>query len=490
MGSALPDGILRFAEELELLPDSGVVLVCVSGGADSMCLLEALLEISGERGFTVSAVHYNHGLRGEESLRDESFVRDYCRMRGVTLYSGSGDVKGYARSHGVGIEEAARDLRYEFFYDIAVKIGATRIATAHTADDNAETIIMNLARGSGAKGLSGIPPERPIFQYMEETTPTGGTIPTGETTPTGGTQKRSLTVIRPMLRASRDDVLLFISNRGIPYVEDSTNCLDVYTRNMIRHKVIPVMKEINPRFIDAIKAVSELSRADEEYLSGLADNFIENFCVPHTAINPVSISVDARELFALPLAIAGRVVRKICAGNLSYRHVEAVLKLCGRSDPSASLSLPGMTVYREYGRIVFGLEQEENNGGFEPIYPVDGEAMMIPCSGLKISCKLTAYNGTINKSLTSFLFKSNDLCGKMTVRSRREGDAIRLADQNCTKTLKKLFIERHIPARKRSIIPVIADDEGVLAVYGIGMGNRAVPEPGDLAVLIDFEEIE
>ena len=111
----LLDGILNFADELELLPDSGAVIACVSGGADSMCLLEALLDISCERGFSVITAHYNHGLRGEESLCDEEFVRDYCLARGVLFYSGSGDVIGYAKEHGVGTEEAARDMRYAFF---------------------------------------------------------------------------------------------------------------------------------------------------------------------------------------------------------------------------------------------------------------------------------------------------------------------------------------------------------------------------------------
>ena len=497
--------IMKFADAFKMLPDSGVVLVCVSGGADSMCLLEALLEISSMRGFTLNVAHYNHMLRGEESERDEAFVREYCMVRNIPFYCDSGDVKAYAKIQGVGIEEAARNMRYGFFYNTAVKIGATRIATAHTADDNAETIIMNLARGAGANGLSGIPPKRDVlYTDGRNESELGGCFISS----VAGTSEYDLAIIRPMLQVSKDDVLSFLSNRGITFVQDSTNNLDAFTRNKIRHIVMPVIKEINPRFNEAATAVAEISRADEEYLSTIADRFINAKCshqplaTSHCGLQgnipsllgcepqpTLDVSADIGELLGLPFAVSGRVIRKLCGGNLSLRHVKAVLELCRQEDPSACLSLPRMTVYREYGRVVFGSNIKKIKDSFEPIYPRDGECIKIPIIELKMSCKTVVYSDTINKSFTSFLFKYVDLCGRMTVRSRREGDFIRLYGQNCTKTLKKLFIERRIPIGKRELIPVLADEDGVLAVYGIGMGDRAVPEPGDLAFQISFEEI-
>ena len=438
---------MKFADEFDMLPGAGIVLACVSGGADSMCLMEALLDISRARGFTVSAAHYNHGLRGDESDRDEEFVREQCAARDVFVYSEKGDVRSFSEKHGISLEEAARDMRYDFFYATASSIGAKRIATAHTADDNAETMIFNLTRGAGAAGLSGIPPKRGI-------------------------------VIRPMLRLSRDDVMLFINGRNIPFVEDSTNDLDVFTRNRLRHAVIPVLKEINPRFEESAASAAGLLRADDEYLSGLADIFITE----HNAA-----PLEARELLALPFAVSSRVIRKLYGGNLSHKHVKTVLELCARGGPPASLSLPGKTVYVEYGRVVFGRAAASNE--FDPVCPAIGECIEIPAIGLKITCKSVICGDRINKSFTSFLFKSADLCGKMTVRSRREGDTIRFIGQNGAKTLKKLFIERRVPARERLLIPVIADDAGVLAVCGFGTGCRAVPQPGDPAFQIDFEEI-
>ena len=454
--SRLMNKILEYSEEHEMLPESELVLICVSGGADSMCLLEAMRHISYERGFTIAAAHYNHELRGEESDRDETFVMEICEGHGIPFYSGRGDVAEYAKKRGLGIEEAARDMRYEFFFDTAEKLNAEKIATAHTMDDNAETMLINLARGAGANGMSGIPPVRD-------------------------------TVIRPLLRVSRDEVMAFIAEREIPYVEDSTNSLDIYTRNKVRKEIIPLIKEINPRFNEVASTAAELFRADEEFIVDIADLFVLERCIGLTA--------DAADLAVLPFSVSSRVIRKLYDGNLSFNHVKDVLALCAGENPSASISLPGMVVYREYDRVIFDKEPKNGVDEFAPVYPTVGNSFIILGLGLKITCISIVCSDSmcasrINTSFTNFLFKSVDICGKMSVRPRREGDFIKLQGQSCTKTLKKLFIEKRIPVRKRSLIPVISDEEGVLGIYGLGAGDRAIPEPGDLAIQIVFEEIQ
>ena len=442
-----------------MFPSSGAVLACVSGGADSMCMLETLAEISQTRGFTVCAAHFNHMLRGDESARDEDFVREYCARCGVPVYSERGDVSEYAHTHRTGVEEAARVMRYAFFYAAAKKAGAGRIATAHTADDNAETVLMNLIRGAGAAGLSGIPPVRGI-------------------------------IIRPMLRITRNEIISFLKERGVTYVEDSTNSLDIYTRNKLRHSVIPAITQINPSFIESAAAASELARADEAFLSGLAETFISEHCQA-TSIT----SVNAAELAALPAAISGRVIRKLGGASFSRRHVMSVLNLCGMSGSNASLSLPGMTVYAEYGRLVFIKGGGDRGSGFSPVTLGDGCSEPLEPLDLTVSCKMVICDvvfpeifNRINKSFTSFLFKYTELCGKISVRPRRQGDSIKLYRRNGTKTLKKLFGEHRIPARERANIPVIADDAGPLAVFGLGIGDRALPSPGDAAIQIDFTQ--
>ena len=461
--SKLISKVLEYSNENEMLPESGLVLVCVSGGADSMCLLEVMRHISYEYGFSIAAAHYNHGLRGEESDRDETFVLEICEEHGIPLYSSRGDVANYARNHGLSIEEAARNKRYEFFFDTASNTGAVRIATAHTMDDNAETVIINLTRGTGTNGMSGIPPVRDM-------------------------------VIRPLLHVSRDEVMAFINEREILFVEDSTNGLDVYTRNKVRRSIIPLLKELNPRFNEAASTAADLFRADEEFISDIADLFITDRCVGLTA--------DAADIAVLPFSVSSRVIRKLYGGNLTFNHVKDVLALCAGNNPSANLSLPGMVVYREYDRVIFDAKPAEYESEFAPVYPTAGNSFIILGLGLKISCKSVVYGdnmsgsgvdksiyASFNKSFTSFIFKSIDICGKISVRSRCEGDFIRLKGQSGTKTLKKLFIEKRIPARKRSLIPVICDDEGVLGIYGVGVGDRAIPKHGEPAVIIIFEEI-
>jgi len=471
--SQLIGKILEFADEHEMLPGGGVTLVCVSGGADSMCLFEAMRHISYERDFEVAVAHYNHELRGDESDRDETFVMLICEHHGIPFFSGRGDVSVYAKKWGLSIEEAARDMRYEFFFDTADKIGASKIATAHTMNDNAETMIINLARGAGANGMSGIPPVRD-------------------------------TVIRPLLRTTRKEVRAFIEERDIPFVEDSTNTLEIHTRNKVRHSIIPLIETLNPRFCEAASTASQLFRADEEFISDIADLFITDCCM--------GLTTNATDLAVLPFSVSSRVIRKLYVmgtqgdnstvfpaenklpASLSFNHVLDVLALCSSENPSAGISLPGMSVYREYERIIFDSEPKPDDDEFAPIYPTIGKSFIILSLGLKISCKYAVYDdniktSTVNTTFTSFLFKSVDICGKIAVRPRREGDFIRLGSGSRTKTLKKLFIEKKIPARKRALVPIICDDEGVLGVYGLGVGDRAVPCSGDNIIQIDFEEI-
>ena len=450
--------ILDYADENKMLPGRGVVLVCVSGGADSMCLLEVMRHISYSRRFDIVAAHYNHSLRGEESDRDETFVMNVCEEHGIPFYSDRGDVLGIAKKQGQGIEETARDMRYSFFHELAEKIFAIRIATAHTINDNTETMLLNLVRGTGAGGMAGIPPVR------------------GD-------------IIRPLLCLSRDEVMEFIHERKLPYVEDSTNKLDIYARNKLRHNVIPLLEEFNPRFHEVAFSASQLFRADEEFIADIADLFVQDCCVGHTA--------DARDLAVLPFSVSSRVIRKIHANSskdnstLSHSHVTDVLSLCAGDNPSASLSLPGMTVFREYDRVIFDAEPKVSDMEFAPVYPMAGDSLIILALGLKITCKTVTYDDSIKSTAPSnlFMFKNVDICGRITVRPRKEGDIIKLRGQCGTKTLKKLFIEKKIPMRKRALIPVICDDLGVLGIYDIGAGDRAIPEPGDLTVSINIEKI-
>ena len=439
---------LEYADRYSMLPEGSRILAAVSGGADSMCLLELLLEASKKRGLAVEAAHFNHRLRGAEADRDEEFVSDWCRSRGVQFRSGSGDVTAYAGGHGIGIEEAARAMRYGFLEKAADDICASRIATAHNADDNAETMLLNLARGTGLRGLCGIPPVR-------------GRI------------------IRPLMCFTRGEIEGYLSERGIPHVEDSTNSEDICGRNRIRHAVMPVLRELNGDFSGAALRTAELLRRDEDYIASAARGFTDTLDEPDRA--------DATCLAALPYPVASRIVRMMCGSGLSAEHVGAVLRLCEAEKPSAAVSLPGMIAEREYEDIVFRKPGGDPTS-FKPVELGEGDTAEIPELHLRAICTGGLCEEKIHKSFTTFLFKKAVLCGKIIIRPRAPGDEISIHGRRGTKTLKKLFIEERVPANKRGLVPVLADGSGVLAVAGMGIDRRAYPLPGDEIIKIILEE--
>jgi tRNA(Ile)-lysidine synthase len=437
-----------------MLSGGGAVLACVSGGADSMCMLDILVRISADMDIAVGAAHFNHMLRGDESERDMDFVLRYCHGAGIKCYVGSGDVRAEAARAGGGIEAAARAARYAYFREVAKREGFAALATAHTADDNAETVLLNLARGTGTRGLCGIPPVRDG-------------------------------VIRPLLCLTRADVEAYLAERGVPHIEDSSNSSDEYARNRVRHTAMPVLRSINPAVSANIARASELLRSDDDYIRTRARGFISSNC-------PDGCSVRVDELLALHPSVAARVIAALAGVRLSHERTKAVLRLCGRGLPSGEARLPGgKSAFREYGALRFG--DTEAPRGFEPLELAPGARVCLE-TGIIVTCETGAHYDRINKYLTTFVFDRAKICGKLYVRPRAPGDAISFwwaeKGRTMTKTLKKLFIERRIPARERALVPVIADELGPLAVYGIGQGARCGPRAGCEAITVRLSEID
>ena len=225
-----------FADQYQMLPQGSTVLCAVSGGKDSMALLSVLQTLAPERNLMIHAAHFNHQLRGEESQRDENFVSKWCADHNIPLTIGSGDVAQAAQEQGKGIEETARAMRYGFLTETAQEVGAEKIATAHNADDNAETVLLHLVRGSGLDGLTGIPPVRGIL-------------------------------IRPLLGVPRIDIEVYLAQENIPHVEDSSNQDTKFARNRIRQAILPVMKDLNPAFVSTLSANLVHLREDRELLA-------------------------------------------------------------------------------------------------------------------------------------------------------------------------------------------------------------------------------
>lgn len=305
--------ITDFISSCSMLQPGTKVLCAVSGGADSVCLLHWLSSHSEELEIEVEAAHFEHGIRGEESVRDMEFVMHLCEEWNIPLTVERALVPAYAGEHSLGIEEAARNLRYDFLYRTARKRGCTRIATAHNADDNVETVLFNLARGTGLSGLCGIPPVRDQ-------------------------------IVRPLLTTSRREIEEYLSENGLPHVEDSTNENTEYSRNRIRREVVPVLRELNPNLEAAVSRMSGLLRSDEEYLDLLAGEFIKEFYNGE--------SVPSKRLAALPEPVKSRVIRQLCPNPLSLVHVSDIAKLAEGTE-LAFIDVPGARIRRQRGKIYF-----------------------------------------------------------------------------------------------------------------------------------------
>lgn len=434
----------EFIDRYAMLPDGARVLLALSGGKDSVYLLHQLLDMAPKRGLTIIAAHLNHRLRGEESDRDEAFVRDLCASWNVPVHIGTADVSAYAAANGLGVEEAARILRYAFLERVRQDCGCDVIATAHQADDQAETMLLNLTRGAGTKGLAGIPPVR-------------------------------RTVIRPILDIPAREIEDYLSSCGIPYVEDSSNRDDTYSRNRVRHEVLPVLTALNPRFPEHAAAAAQSLREDDRYLQTLAEDFLRD----HYKEN----SLPASKLAALPAPIASRVLRTLCGPGLTRRQTRELLALCGQTRCS-SLDLSGMTVRCDRGRLWFG-PWISNPIATIPITKPRGHCV---AGAYRISWEMGRNEDEIHNSFNTFALNREKIQGTVCITEKRDGDRIRLVGRNCTKTLKALFQERDFTQQQRRLQPVLRDDAGVLAVPGFGMDERCLPKIGDAVIHVSCEE--
>lgn len=401
-----------FLKEQALLSPGDKVIAAVSGGADSVAMLFALYLLRDELGITLEAAHFNHHLRGAESDRDEAFVTDFCGRYCIPLHLGSGRIVSGKK----GLEAAARDARYAFLRSLPGKV-----ATAHTADDNAETVLMRLIRGTGLKGLGAIAPV-------------------------------SGNVIRPMLTVTRDDVEAFLEEYALPHVEDSSNAEDDFLRNRIRHGILPLMRAENPRIGENLSAMALLLRQDEACLQ---------------AMIPEEQMPDVSRLKAMEPALRRRTLERFLKAQgvrePEQIHILQTEQLLYHWSPSASMQFPGgVTIGRQYDRLV-RLECAPELP--ETRLSVPGET----CIGGKRF--VSEYAIDLEERPDSVL-----VCpvGVLIVRSRRSGDTMRLPGG--TRSLKKMYIDRKIPASQRAAVPVLADDRGVLAVFGIGTDIRFRPD--------------
>lgn len=400
------------------------VVVGLSGGADSMSLLNVLHELKDEYSMRLIACHVNHGIRGESADRDESFVRAECEKRGVELHVLHADVPKLAAENGMGLEECGRKVRYDFFSSF----GDCVIATAHTLSDRCETLLLNITRGSSAKGLRSIPPVR-------------GNI------------------VRPLIECTRDEIEAYCAEKGISYVTDETNLNETYSRNRIRLNVIPQLKEINPSFEKAVGRLTENMTDDEEYFRELTDKVIDK---AKTA-GGYSADIIKSEHYAVRRRVISRILDIEAGIKPELIHIKAVDAILdgGRTQ-------------------VLGDTVAEVKNGILKINPPTKAFTEWECdfSDFHAETPVGNFSGTvINRNelppkqiVHNKVLDCECIVGECILRNRRAGDKMRLAGSDCTKTLKKLFNEKHL--ENRNSLAVLADENGILWVQNLGCADR------------------
>lgn len=419
------------------------LLAAVSGGLDSMCLLRFLLDWTAVRGGDVLAAHFNHRLRGEAADRDEAFVRDWCRSHGVPFFRGEGDVRAYAKHEGLSVEEAARRLRYRFLERTAAAEGCGWILTAHHADDNAETMLLNLVRGTGSRGLSGIPAVRG-------------------------------NVARPFLRQTREELERYAAARKIPHVEDETNAdPETAARNLLRQRVMPALRELNPQTARTMGRAAAILERENDFVKRQADALAGEASVESGVLRiPRKTLAEAHPAIAGPAALA--LLETACGKrrNLTAVDAAAVLAECRYGPESWELRLPHKLLVRGEGEeLVISVLPPPS----EPVSIASGQTV--------------AFGGwlvTLDAAPGEGIALSLPENAPLTVTPWRSGDRMTLPGARGSRTLKRLCADAGVRPWQRDALPVLRAGGVPAAVPGVGIDAAFAPRPGEAAVYAAF----
>lgn len=427
--------VRAFCEKHDMLPKGGMVLCALSGGRDSMAMLHILSMLAEEEGFRIAAAHFNHQLRPTAD-RDEDFVRNWCRERDIPLTCGAGDVKAFAAREGLGVEDAARKLRYAFLEDAARDMGAERIATAHHREDNAETVLLHLLRGTGLQGLCGIAPVR------------------GK-------------IVRPLLETRRAEIDEYVQRNSIPYVEDESNQDARFTRNRLRLDVLPLLEEISPGCGSRIAAAAELLREENDHLRREAEALVPEAADGMAAL-PASV-LDQQDK-----TIQRRLVRAMgqkLGVELTRAQTEAVLSL----KSGGCLDLPeDLCAVRKPHRLIL-----KKRPPFPPLLTLHDGAQ--DWGSWRITVRRS--EGLPEEGPDRIILR--DTVGELAV-SVWDGTG-RLAVENGSRTIKRLFADRGVPMERRKEHPALFLDGRIAAVFGVAVDWEYRPQKEGTCLVITLE---
>ena len=421
----------------EQLPPGAGILCAVSGGRDSMALLHLLLDC----GYKVTAAHLHHGLRGPEADRDQIFVRDYCQQHGVPFRTAQVDVGKYAGQNGLSVEEAARQLRYNFLVKTAFELGPDCVATGHQLEDQAETILLNLTRGTGADGLRGIARRKGIF-------------------------------LRPLLLTSREEIAQYIQDHAVPYVEDGSNQNLTYSRNRIRHKVMPELRQINPSLCEHLSHTAHIL-AEESHL---LDRLVVGMLPAEETADGLSADFEAfrRAELALRRRMARLLVGRMPGGkkDITAVHYDAIAAM----KPGDCLILPReMYVAEEGGRLLVGFMPR-------PLPPTPVRIGGMSSWGRwEFTCTRMPQAPEETDGETLVLSAAR-VTLPLLVGPWRSGD--RMAAGRGERTLKRILSDAGIPAYRRGAEPILYSGGKIAGVFRVGPADLLRPQPGEEVLVI------
>lgn len=437
----LASSVLQYVRKHRLVRPGERVAIAVSGGPDSIALLRLLLELGNELGIVPSVAHFNHKIRGADSEKDALFVSDTAKEYGLEFHSADGDAAAHAKKTGASVETAARELRYGFFSSLLDRNLADHVATGHTCDDQAETVLMKLLRGAGTKGLAGI---HPMLKMSRGT------------------------VIRPLLGIRRSEVEAYLRALGQQWREDATNLVLHHTRNRLRHELMPQLARFNPSLATTLAETAEISRAEEEYWTGIVRDLLPSVFNGHTC------ALNASALLEKPLALQRRLLRAAAehAGiTLEFEHVEELRQLM-HSAPTQqpkTLDLPGgVAVLRKTAAGGLSLELKQPWQS-QPAEAAAYEYRFIwPCelhvAEIHASFQLRLVPPGQASLPDSSLLNPELLARELVLRNWRPGDRFHPAHTAAPKKIKELL--QKVPRSERTLWPVIASGDEIIWLRG------------------------
>lgn len=437
--------VRSFIEEHDLLKKGESVVVALSGGADSVCLLHILISLKEEYDLKLAAAHFNHGIRGAEADRDMAFVQSLCKRWDVPLYGETANVPEVAATLGESVETCGRRMRYRFFDDVLRNRRGGKLATAHHRDDSMETMLWNLTRGSGLAGLGGIPVRRD-------------------------------SIIRPLLCLSRREIEDYCRENALEYVTDSTNLSDDYTRNRLRHQVIPVLRELNPALDDGMERTASLMREADEYFDHISKSELNKAKTENGYTCEKLLRLEP-----IVLRYAVKTVLENAEAPLDYAHITLITEAM-RTGGAVELGR-GFTascaqgVLRVYAQKDTRPEDGDFSLPFTEYIKTHGTRIAVRDGRLDLTVSGIPYTSEEGAKINNLFLKHCIPCDIITentvFRYRRAGDTFTDARRGVTKSLKKLMNELKIPREIRDTIPVIAEGSTILWLQGYGTSAQA-----------------